>query len=103
MSEYQMSIGVPAVATAFAAFCVWLTVRVINRRERWAKWAALAVIAALMGYPLSFGPAVWMASNKYVDADEIRFAYRPLARLALGDYGFRPVLLFRYATMFGKN
>jgi hypothetical protein len=22
---------------SFAAFCVWLTVRIVNRKERWAK------------------------------------------------------------------
>jgi len=29
-----------------AAFCVWLTVRIVNRRERWAKWTlAFAIVA----------------------------------------------------------
>jgi hypothetical protein len=35
---------------AFVAFCLWLTVRVVNRRERWAKWTLVAalVFAALL-------------------------------------------------------
>jgi hypothetical protein len=40
-----MTIFLPTLAVAFAAFCVWLTVRVVNRRERWAIWSAAIVIA----------------------------------------------------------
>jgi hypothetical protein len=39
-----MTIVLPALAIAFAAFCVWLAVRVYNRRERWAKWTALGLL-----------------------------------------------------------
>ena len=53
----------PALGVAFAAFCVWLGVRVVNRRERWAKWTGVALLVALMGYPLSFGPAYWMCTD----------------------------------------
>jgi len=50
-----------ALAVAFAAFCIWLTVRIITRRERWAIWTAatfgmLAYVAGLcivMGHALS--------------------------------------------------
>ncbi|MFN0053782.1 MAG: hypothetical protein ACKV0T_16505 [Planctomycetales bacterium] len=51
-----MAILLPTLAVAFAAFCVWLTVRIANRRERWAKWT-LAVVAVLALYVASFGPA----------------------------------------------
>jgi hypothetical protein len=47
------------LAVAFAAFCVWLTVRIVNRRERWAKRTAVSLVVVLVGYPLSFGPAMW--------------------------------------------
>ena len=40
---------IPALAAACAAFCVWLTVRIINRRERWAiDLALLAVVLAVL-------------------------------------------------------
>ena len=39
-----MHIALLIAAVVFAAFCVWLTVRIINRRERWAKWTAVALI-----------------------------------------------------------
>jgi hypothetical protein len=49
-----MSIILPALGIAFAAFCVWLTVRIINRRERWAKWTAIAIaiMVACAAYPV---------------------------------------------------
>ena len=34
----------PIFGAVFAAFCVWLTVRIVNRRERWTKWLAGAVV-----------------------------------------------------------
>jgi hypothetical protein len=51
-----MTIVLPALAVAVATFCVWLTVRIVNRRERWAKWIAgvIAVLAVL--YVASSGP-----------------------------------------------
>src|SRR5262245_31992187 len=52
------------LAIAFSACCLWLAVRVINRRERWAKWAfAVMVVTALFGYPLSIGPACWLTAR----------------------------------------
>jgi hypothetical protein len=45
---------------ASAAFAVWLVVRIVNRRERWAKRTAVALSIILVLYPLSVGPAVWL-------------------------------------------
>jgi hypothetical protein len=47
-----------------------------------AFWAAVAVVAALVAYPLSFGPACWIASRGQVSSS-VLIAYRPLDRLAL--------------------
>jgi hypothetical protein len=46
-----MALAVMIVGAAFGALCVWLTVRVFNRRERWAM-LALSVVA---GMALGFG------------------------------------------------
>ena len=54
----RMSILTAALGTAFAAFCVWLTVRLVNRRERWAKCTAVILALTVVAYPLSFGPVV---------------------------------------------
>jgi hypothetical protein len=63
-----MSIVVPTLAVAFAAVCVWLGVRVYNRRERWAKWTLGAVVGLPILYALSFGLACRVASCRF-DAD----------------------------------
>jgi len=59
----MMTIVLTLFGVAFAAFCVWLTIRIVNRRERWAKWTAAGL---LIGLPLlyvgSFGPACWIAA-----------------------------------------
>jgi hypothetical protein len=47
----------------FAAFCIWLAVRIINRRERWAKRTAVGLGVTLpLLYFASFGPACWFAA-----------------------------------------
>jgi hypothetical protein len=62
-----MTILLPALGVAFAAFCVWLTVRIINRRGRWAKWTLAGVAGLPMIYVLSFGPACWWFSPSPLD------------------------------------
>ncbi|HEY3966209.1 MAG TPA: hypothetical protein VGM05_16740 [Planctomycetaceae bacterium] len=52
-----MAILLPALAVVFGAFCVWLIVRNVNRRERWAKWTLAVALAVLLAYPFSVGPA----------------------------------------------
>jgi hypothetical protein len=58
-----MALALSIFGVAFVAFFVWLTVRTINRRERWAK-RTLAVVAGVPAlYVLSFGPACWWFST----------------------------------------
>ena len=47
---------------SFAIF-IWLGVRIINRRERWAKRTAVTLTVLLSLYVLSFGPACWWFSD----------------------------------------
>jgi len=42
---------------ALVAFAVWLTVRIINRHERWAKRTAIVIVLVVVAYPISLGPA----------------------------------------------
>jgi hypothetical protein len=85
IAEYDPAVTavLPALACAFAASCVWLTVRIINRRERWAKCAGAGlVLLALVGYPLSIGPAaIWATEHRVAAADFTRF-YSPLRAVA---------------------
>ena len=45
-----------------------------------AFWATVGLVVALVAYPLSFGPACWIASRANVGASAIPVVYRPLTR-----------------------
>jgi hypothetical protein len=60
-----MSTALLIVTVAFAAFAVWLAVRIVNRRERWAKRTAIFLPAVLLiGYALSLGPVCWWLASQ---------------------------------------
>ena len=77
-----MAILLLTVAVAFAAFCVWLTVRIVNRRERWAKWTLAAVVGVPVLYVASFGPAAKLASDRYETRNLFMQAYSPILDVA---------------------
>jgi len=35
------------VSVTFSAFCIWLTVRIVTRREKWAIWTAVWLAEAV--------------------------------------------------------
>jgi len=60
-----MSIILPALAVAFAAFCVWLAVRIVNRRSRPGRhFFIIAPLVLLLAYPLSVGPLNWLMTRE---------------------------------------
>jgi len=68
-----MTILLPALAAAFAAFGVWLTVRIVNRREKRAKRTAVLLLVAV-SYPLTWG--VWLRCAPVLRAALLERAYR---------------------------
>ena len=96
-----MAIAFAVSGFAFAALCVWLTVRIVNRRERWAKRTLAVMVALPVLYVASYGPACWYADAHHRSGDRTQFEilvafYRPLATAAwtnqtclhiLRDYG----------------
>jgi hypothetical protein len=76
-----MAVALAVFGFAFAAFSIWLTVRVINRHERWAKWTlALAVVVPAL-YVASVVPAMWLARHDYLPAwmkTACGYLYQPL-------------------------
>jgi hypothetical protein len=78
-----MTIILPALAVAFAAFCVWLAVRVYNRRERWAKWTLAAVLGVPLLYVTSFGPACWLSDWETLSESDVCDLYRPIGVVML--------------------
>jgi hypothetical protein len=55
-THFKWDAGWREWAVAFAAFWVWLTVRLTNRHAPRAKWAVLAIVLVLL---------VWAASFRY--------------------------------------
>ena len=80
-SDFMMA----ALAVAFAAFVIWLTVRIVNRKERRTKRTAVILVALLVGYPLSWGPALWLHYRGHLPeslSPAISAFYWPLERLS---------------------
>jgi hypothetical protein len=73
-------------AVTFAALCVWLAVRFINRRERWAKWALVLAVGLPALYVGSFGPACWVSSHAEMGQTVVTSMYYPLGFLCVHDY-----------------
>ena len=55
-----------------------------RRHPSAAFWITVALIAVLVGYPLSFGPACWIASRSGTAVSVVNSAYQPILRLAFG-------------------
>jgi hypothetical protein len=81
-----MALALTIFGVSFAAFCVWLAVRIVNRHERWAKRTLAVVVALPVLYVASFGPACWLTSQVYIGGEQIMWnraliIYIPLARM----------------------
>ena len=49
-----------------------------GRKPGAAFWATVVVVIALVGYPLSVGPACWLSSRMNYGASTVSSVYRPL-------------------------
>src|SRR6185503_7212564 len=78
-----MSLVLPTLAILFAAFCVWLTVRIVNRRERWAKWTLAGVVGVPVLYVASSGPACWLISRSSDEVLIVPRFYSPIGSMAV--------------------
>lgn len=47
-----------------------------------AFWATVAVLVALLAYPLSFGPACWLVSHDLLPLKSTWYFFRPITWLA---------------------
>jgi hypothetical protein len=73
-----MAVALSISGVAFAAVCVWLAVRIVNRRERWAKWTLAAVLVLPVLYVLSAGPACWLCENGTISGHTLNTIYSPI-------------------------
>ena len=74
-----------ASAVALAAFCIWLAVRIVNRRGMSPRmtWAAAITGVVLFGYVLSCGPACRLLTKGVLPYSHFERAYQPCTRLAI--------------------
>ena|SRR5579863_2878892 len=72
-----MALALSIVGVAFTAICVWLTVRIVNRREWWVKWTLAGVGAVPVLYFASFGPICRLVSREILPTATLEWAYRP--------------------------
>ena len=75
-----MAIALSIFEVTFAAFCIWLTVRIVNRRGRWAKWTLAAVVGLPVLYVASFGPWCWITSRLQPSGKVVAAIYSPIIR-----------------------
>jgi hypothetical protein len=87
----------------FAALCMWLGVRIYNRRERWAKRALIVTVALPALYVATFGPACWLCQQWLLSPRAVWIVYRPLTWLAVR--GNEPIssAIRRYASVCGDK
>ncbi len=68
-----------------------------------AFWATVVVVVVLVAYPLSFGPALWLADRFEKRPRPFAVVYWPIGRMiARGPCGFVR-LLNRYSSMFADK
>jgi hypothetical protein len=86
-----MDLAFIVLTVAFAAFCVWLTVRIVNRREQWAKRLGVATVVATMLYLLSIGPAAWLRVHVLPPSARrpLDILYTPFALINMSRIGNR--------------
>jgi len=77
-----MTTLLPTLTVVFAALCVWLTVRIVNRRERWAKCTLVTTILLPVLYVGSFGPWCWIVSRSATETGlvPVPAVFEPLTR-----------------------
>ncbi len=64
-----MAILVFVFGITYSAGCIWLSVRILNRRERWAKWTLATTLSIPVLYMLSFLPLFWLETHGYISLD----------------------------------
>jgi hypothetical protein len=111
--EYDlgMSILLPVSGVAFAAFCVWLGVRIVNRRERSTTWTLSVIVGLPLLYVGSFGPAcrgLAISADEFEKRqsriiffprlqDKLGYIYWPIGRTMLGPG--KPSVIQRYGRL----
>jgi|SRR5579863_466531 len=91
------------VGVAFAAFSVWLTVRIVNRRERWAKWTLATIFGLPLAYVASFGPACALADRGMLPRTTLDTTFSPCLFLVTDGPNPFGTALWEWAALCGDE
>jgi hypothetical protein len=69
-----------------------------SRKPTAGFWITVALVAVLVGYPLSFGPACWISSRSGIGVSVVNSAYQPMLGLAFNG----PDVIQRGTLWYGK-
>jgi hypothetical protein len=73
------------LGVTFAAWCIWLTVRTLNQRQRSRRMIVHTALVSVVvvSYPLSFGPACRLAVEGVTPISPTTTIYQPCLHLAI--------------------
>jgi hypothetical protein len=88
------------IGAAYAAICIWLGVRLFNRRERWVKWTSVALAITPVLYVLSSGPMTMVAFHTRITMTPSVLPDGTSALAASGETSFGRWFPTTYAPLF---
>jgi hypothetical protein len=88
------------VGVTYAAVCIWLGVRLFNRRERWVKWTAVALAIVPVLYTLSSGPMSMIGFESVVRHTPTVLPDGTSVMTASSETGISPWFQMTYAPLF---
>src|SRR5690349_8338329 len=78
------------LGVALAAYAIWLSVRIVNVRDRRAIRRAILLVLVFIAYPLSMGPLLWLGNHGFLPraiAPAINVVFFPAyATIAFGPH-----------------
>ncbi len=69
-------------------------------------WITVALVAVLVGYPLSFGPACWLVRKAILPTKPVAIVYQPLVKRASVrriERGWPGIVLEKYSDAFAGD
>ncbi len=88
------------IGAAYAAACVWTGIRLVNRRERRAKFTAVALAVAPLLYILSSGPVAMIVFQSRVTTAQTTLPNGAPVAAATSEISFGKWFPIAYAPLF---
>ncbi len=82
-----MTFGLSAFWLSWVAACIWVGIRLINRRDQRTRQWGLILGAMPVVYVASFGPACWLSSRtgdpQHASVELVEELYQPCLRMGV--------------------